>query len=236
MKIVRQEAQTDPGRGGGDQTGRGRHHEVLFAGEHIGVGEHRGRTDGDHSGGQPVQPVHHVDRVHADEDEDHRDDDRGRLIERDDLVRQRNPIHPHTEEHRDTCGEHLAGGLGDRRQIDDVVDHAHQADHRPGRQDAERVAGDDLVAPEERHHRPQQEGHRHPAEHRNTTEIGRRPGVHVTDPDLRLNAESDGDGAAQPRQQVGRCCRGEHHQQVFTHPASARRRTPPQDRIRGPLG
>ena len=51
------------------------------------------------------------------------------------LTRQRNPQHLDAERHRDSRRQHLTRELGQRWQLEDVVEHPHEADHHGRDQD-----------------------------------------------------------------------------------------------------
>ena len=88
-----QETKTDASNRDRNEAGRRRTGEALSDGEQVTVCEEGKRADADHSGGQPVQPIHEVHRILAEDDEEHRDRHRRCAIQRDDLVGQWDPQH-----------------------------------------------------------------------------------------------------------------------------------------------
>ena len=129
-EVVRQEAQAGAGDGHRDEARRRGPGQVLVHRQQVGVGEERQRADAHDSGGQTVQAVDEVHRVGAEHDEEDGDGHRGGAVQGDGLTRQRDPQHPDPEGDHDAGRQHLAGELGQRRQVEQVVQHPDQADHR----------------------------------------------------------------------------------------------------------
>ena len=107
----------------------------------VGVEEERQRGDAHDPRGQPVQAVDEVDRVgHADHPQHghHRDqigrEHHGRAGEG-----QSEEQHVDAEQVQDGAGEDLAGHLGGRRHLAQVVDHADGEDHRRGQDHSDGV-------------------------------------------------------------------------------------------------
>ena len=125
MPVVGQEPQTDPSSDCRGEARRRRHGEVLLVGQQIRVPEEGQCPQGDHAGGQTVQPVDEVDGVGTHHDEQDGDEDGCGGPQGNDGVRQRDPEHPHTTSHDDSGSKHLTSCLDPRSQIDEIV---HDAD------------------------------------------------------------------------------------------------------------
>lgn len=169
---------------------------------------------------RPSVLVDQVDRIHADEDVEHRDEDRGRLVEREDLVRQAHPVHAHPVEHGDARSKHLTRDLGHPRQVDRVVDRPDHADHQRCQEDAQGIARDRGMTPQEGHVGSQEEGRAHPDQHGHPAQIGRRGSVDVAFAYRGHRTGPDGDPSTQAREQIGRGKCGQHHQEVLAHGAA----------------
>lgn len=131
-EVEEQEAECGAGR----QRGQ---HPWLLAAQIEGDDRHRGGDDHADARGQAVDPVGEVDHVHHRNQADHRQDRPG---VRDAGVgksqfadeRQRYGFDGHPEVHDDHGGHHLAGQLGGGRQIEAIVERAHERDHPRGEQ------------------------------------------------------------------------------------------------------
>ncbi|MPM24643.1 hypothetical protein SDC9_71126 [bioreactor metagenome] len=217
VDVVRQEPQADPDDRHRDHAGGRGPDEVLLDGEDVGVGEEGRRPDADHAGRQTVQAVDEVHRVGADHHEEDGQHDGTGGVQRDDPVGQRDPQQPDAGLHHDPRGQHLPGELGDRTDVQQIVEHPDGAQHGHGDQDPGGVVADDLVAAEERQVHRQQEGDGDTDQHRHSPEVRRRHDVDVPGPDLGHGPEPDRRPPGPSAELVGD--RGGHQQDedVFAH-------------------
>ena len=118
-------------------------------------------------------------------------------IQGDDLTGQRDPQHPDPEGDHDAGRQHLAGELGQRGQVEQVVEHPDQADHPGGDEDGAGVLLDDHLAAQERQLPGEHDRRQHPGEHGYAAEVRHRDGVHVTVPDLGQGAGAQGESPTQ---------------------------------------
>ena len=125
--------------------------------------------------------------------------------------------------------EHLAAELGQRVELEEVVEHPDRADQRPGDQHDPGVAEDERAAGGEERQLPGHEVRRHEAaQHRQPAEVGDRLVVHVAVAHLGDRAGADRDLAGHDREQVGD--RGGHQEDEDVLPHSASSAARPRSR------
>ena len=181
---------------------------VVGVGELVGEGEERHRADPDHAGGQAVEAVDEVHRVHGGDHHDH--------------AEQRAPGHGsrvnwprpgqlegevlHLVEHQEAGGQHLAAELGERVELEQVVEDPEQRrSSRPPIEHDRRRRGRPAASLSERNGSwwaTRYAAHQ-PAEHRQPAEVRDRHGVHVAVADLGDRAGAQRDLAGDDAEQVG---------------------------------
>ena len=171
-------------------------------------------ADGHHAGGEAVEAVDQVDGVGQRDDPDRRDerDDAGRQDE-EPGQRDLELVHRHAAEVEDAGGQDLAGHLGRRRHVADVVDQPDGEHGAGGQHDADHLGRVLEDGPQLRQAAARQHGHQEPHEHGGTTAVGDRLGVHRALAGMGDVAHPQRDALGRDRQR-GRRPRGDHQDQA----------------------
>ena len=121
----------------------------------------------------------------------------------------------HAEQHQHAGGEDLAGQLGDRVQVEPVVQHADQADQAAGGQHPDDLRGRDERAAQRRQLQRHQHGGGEPGVDGDAAHPRDRQRVHVPVADRRDRADPDGEHPHHAGEQEGDDDGGAEDQRVL---------------------
>ena len=198
--------------------GRGER-DAVEVGELVAEQEEGGGADADDAGREAVEAVDEVHGVDGGDDDQHGEQRTLRRVEGElavGLGREERVLDP--GEDQEPGREHLAAELGQRVELEQVVQHADRADHGPGDDHDAGVAEHERSAARQERQLLRHEVRRHqPAEHRQPTEVRDRLRVHVAVADLGHGAGAQRDLAGDDGQEIGDRGGDEEDQDVLPH-------------------